>query len=139
MSKPSASKNKRALWREKNREWLSAKNRRNRFMRHFGMTVEQYEALAVQQHGLCAICGNEETTASNPGSVNSLAVDHCHATGRIRGLICHRCNHVLGLMKDNVVALRAAALYVESADTGLRVAAEIHLDSDSIIDELSSS
>jgi len=74
----------------------------------YGISIDVYDRMLAGQNGLCRICGKPETNAGF-----SLAVDHCHKTGTIRGLLCCRCNHVLGLMGDDPKLLRVAALYVE--------------------------
>lgn len=53
-----------------------------------GVTLEQYDTLLAAQGGGCAICGN-------PPKTRRLATDHDHATGKVRGLLCHRCNRAL--------------------------------------------
>lgn len=62
-----------------------------------------YDKLFDTQHGLCKICGDTETTKhGKTGKVVPLSVDHNHVTGEIRGLLCTRCNHGLGLFRvDN--------------------------------------
>lgn len=62
--------------------------------RRYGITVEAYEALVAKHQGLCAICGNEQKpTASGR---DGLRVDHCHTTGKVRGLLCVNCNWLVG-------------------------------------------
>ena len=90
------------------RDALRARNRRTGLLRSYGLTVEQYDAMAAAQGGLCAICGEREE-----GRNGFLYVDHCHATNWIRGLLCSRCNHGIGHMRDNATLLRAAAAYVD--------------------------
>jgi hypothetical protein len=68
----------------------------------------QVDAMLESQGGKCAICGATE-------GYNFPAVDHCHSTGKIRGILCDRCNRGLGFFKDNVAILRAAADYLERA------------------------
>jgi hypothetical protein len=80
--------------------------------RYYGLTGEQYGAMLAEQKGVCAICGKPETTVVGAG-VKPLSVDHCHDTNRIRGLLCHHCNHGLGHFMDSPAALRAAADYIE--------------------------
>lgn len=63
---------------------------------------------------ICSICG--ATESGRKGKKIRLAVDHCHTTGRIRGLLCHRCNVLLGLAKDDLGILKSAAGYLEGAD-----------------------
>lgn len=91
-----------------NPEAVKATARRTRLRRRFGMTEADYEEMAAAQDGKCAICGTTE-----PGcGMGSLPVDHCHATGRVRGLLCSACNTVLGLARDDPDRLRAAIEYL---------------------------
>lgn len=62
--------------------------------RAYGITAEQYRALLKKQQGICALCAKPETSMVK-GTRRSLSVDHDHATGRIRGLLCLRCNRTL--------------------------------------------
>lgn len=88
---------------------------RNRFLRRvYGISLEQYQEMLENQGRVCAICGQPETNAPR-GTVASLAVDHDHDTGAIRGLLCSNCNRAIGLMRDNPELLRAAADYLEVA------------------------
>lgn len=83
--------------------------------RDFGMTVEQYEAMHENQNGLCAICEKPETAKNNfDTSARKLAVDHDHATGKIRALLCTRCNTMLGLADDATATLAKAIEYLKS-------------------------
>lgn len=59
----------------------------------YGLTVEQYEEMFSKQDGVCAIC-------KQPWKTRRLAVDHCHKTGKIRGLLCGRCNGQLGWLEN---------------------------------------
>src|SRR5690349_757828 len=68
--------------------------------RLYGIKPEAYQALVESQAGRCAICKTIPTTQKR-----ALAVDHDHATGRIRGLLCHYCNGMLGHARDNVEIL----------------------------------
>lgn len=71
---------------------------------------ESYDRLVVEQSGLCACCGK-------PCSVNSiLSVDHCHETGKIRGLLCNKCNTGMGLLGDSIEGLQAAIDYLRRAE-----------------------
>lgn len=84
-----------------------------RRLREYGITVEDYDALWLAQNGLCALCGNPETQ-TRKGNVKALAVDHCHATGKVRALLCHACNCALGYLRDDPTLIRSAAAYIES-------------------------
>lgn len=63
--------------------------------------------LTIRQDGCCAICGQSEKELKR-----EICIDHCHITGHIRGLLCGRCNSLLGFAKDNVYILEAAAAYL---------------------------
>jgi hypothetical protein len=73
--------------------------------RAYGITHDEYETLLEVQGGACAICGNGEQK-------RALAVDHDHQTGTIRGLLCDRCNPMLGYAQDNAAILQAAITYL---------------------------
>jgi len=83
--------------------------------KQFGLTLNVYEAILEHQGGVCAICGEAET-AVNSGSKKplALAVDHCHKTGKVRGLLCSKCNTGLGNFKDSTVLLQTAIKYLDS-------------------------
>lgn len=81
-------------------------------LKDFGLTHDEYEKLWTQQSGLCAIC-NQPEQALMWGKEMKLAVDHCHETGTIRGLLCANCNRGIGLLKDNPELLRRGADYIE--------------------------
>jgi hypothetical protein len=85
-------------WRSKNRESYISEFRK----RKYGITQEQYLHMLKNQNGVCAICGNLETvTDKKTGLIRSLCVDHDHESGKIRGLLCSRCNVAIGLIDDS--------------------------------------
>lgn len=75
----------------------------------YGITEHQAVELALFQAGVCAICGAAPDTSKKRGGLH---IDHDHATGKVRGLLCEQCNIGLGNFKDNPEALRAAAKYL---------------------------
>ena len=75
---------------------------------HYQITLERYNAVLAEQGGVCAICRKFEVTKRT----NRLVVDHDHATGKIRGLLCHRCNCGLGYLKDDPVLIERAGEYL---------------------------
>lgn len=75
-------------------------------LKKYGLTACQYTLMRIEQSDLCAICGQRDDAP------RSLAVDHCHETGRIRGLLCSPCNLALGSMRDDPARLMAAARYL---------------------------
>ena len=83
-----------------------------RLLRTFGLTIEEYEALMLKQNNCCAICHQPEKQILN-GKLKRLAIDHCHTTRKVRGLLCQRCNTGIGRFDDNVALLKQAIQYLE--------------------------
>lgn len=73
----------------------------------FGISIEDYHDMLIYQGGVCAICAKD-----NNGTYKHFAVDHDHATGRVRGLLCSDCNTGLGLFKDEISLLDNAKKYL---------------------------
>jgi hypothetical protein len=89
------------------------KNKDSKLKKKYGLTIECFNALAEEQGGRCAICKKEEMFSTKQGSHKmSLAVDHCHSTGKVRGLLCLKCNRALGLFEENIQNLKEAIAYV---------------------------
>lgn len=85
----------------------STTTRRNTVLKYYhNITLEQFEEMYFKQNGKCAICNG-----SPVGKVN-FDVDHCHATGKIRGLLCMNCNHIIGKAKDDIKILNSAIVYL---------------------------
>ena len=101
-------------WERENRASRSATHR-ERGLRQYGLTPEQYEAMLAAQGGVCAICGQPETARNRSGQLRALSVDHDHGTGRIRGLLCASCNRGIGYLGDDLATLAAAMKYLEAA------------------------
>ena len=94
-------------YREENRRVLSDRERK----RKFGITPERYAEMFNSQNGLCAIC-NQPETATRMGKVKTLAVDHCHTTGIVRGLLCADCNTGIGKLKEDFDIFNSAIQYL---------------------------
>ncbi len=112
-----------AAWRSKNRdhylayvaEWRKKhpENCRNTALKsRFGIDAKTYDALLSKQKGVCAICKQPECARDKGGKLRALAVDHCHQTTGLRGLLCGRCNNGLGYFMDSVKRLEAAIKYL---------------------------
>jgi hypothetical protein len=90
------------------KQQLAANYRAHILGKKYGLSVQDYDALVEAQQGLCAICGGHLSTFNQ-----RLAVDHCHTTGRIRGLLCHNCNTGLGKFKEDIELLLRAVEYLQ--------------------------
>lgn len=82
----------------------------------FGIGLDGYNEMLSKQGGVCAVCSKPETVTRD-GKPRWLAVDHCHETGKIRGLLCTRCNNGLGQYGDDPELLRSAAIYLRHHKT----------------------
>ena len=81
--------------------------------RTFNLTREQYNEKLASQNFVCAICELPETSTSpNTGTIKSLAVDHNHATGKIRDLLCGRCNTTIGKLNEDLILLEKIKVYL---------------------------
>lgn len=78
----------------------------------YGVSLDWYNKKHEEQMGVCAICGKEETAVIH-GNRISLAVDHCHDTGVVRGLLCRSCNNAIGAFDHDIVLLMSAISYVD--------------------------
>jgi len=78
----------------------------------FRITGKEYNAIVGKQLGVCAICHKPETKTIK-GKKVSLSIDHCHRTGKVRGLLCHNCNIVLGHAMESTDILMKAIEYIK--------------------------
>lgn len=118
---------KAKAWREKNPERNrencrkaeqrnKEKRRAQRLKRYYGISFAEYQDLIEQQKGLCKICGRDPLKVFLRSS--SYCVDHDHETGKVRGILCGKCNAALGMLQDSPEILRKAAEYIESFKGG---------------------
>lgn len=100
--------------RECKEKWEAVDRRENHretwLRRNYKLTVEQYNAMLAEQGGRCAICGTDDPRGRK--NTEFFCVDHDHATGLVRGLLCALCNYGLGAFKDDLTRLEAAAAYL---------------------------
>ena len=80
--------------------------------RVYGITLADYYQMHEDQKGLCKICQTEGFTMKSCHRLK-LVVDHCHASGKVRGLLCHNCNRALGLLQDSIDNLDRAKEYLK--------------------------
>lgn len=95
-------------WDEDHKERRTEVWRRSNLKIRFGITLEDYNKMFEDQNGCCAICG-----IHNSKLKRNLHVDHSHETGKIRGLICHKCNSALGSFNDDTTVVKKAVEYLE--------------------------
>jgi len=98
----------------KNRESLLKRARKSQLKRKYGLSVAEYESLLLEQEYRCAICLKHKADNTNG---YTLAVDHNHATGKVRGLLCASCNLSLGGFQDSEDLLLKAILYLKKYAT----------------------
>ena len=89
---------------------------RNTLLSKYGLDIESYNKMFLEQDGKCLICSHPESERLPNGQLKPLAVDHCHITGTIRGLLCLRCNIGIGNFNDNWVLLQNAMEYLVAGD-----------------------
>ena len=94
----------RREYRAKHPERVRLTALRSRLKTRYGLTFDEFERLVAEQGAACAVCHTE----------TSLAVDHDHATGKVRGLLCRSCNSMLGQGGDSAERLRAGANYLDT-------------------------
>lgn len=87
------------------------KRRARHLHKRYRLSVAEYDALAASQNRRCAICATDKPTKNKP---RSFAVDHDHLTGKVRGLLCFRCNVGLGLLGDRSASAQSAIQYLRS-------------------------
>ena len=95
--------------KENTKEYTKAKH-----LRHtYGITLSFYNEMFQEQSGCCLICKKHQSEFKR-----RLSVDHDHKTGKIRGLLCYHCNHLLGNAKDDIKILQSAISYLTEKPTG---------------------
>lgn len=85
-------------------------------IRIYGITIDQYNEMVEKQNNKCLICLKPETRVQK-GKIRRLCVDHCHKTGKVRGLLCCNCNRGLGAFSDDIQSLLNAIQYLKSNNT----------------------
>jgi uncharacterized Zn ribbon protein len=79
----------------------------------YGITQKEYDELYQTQSGKCAVCGKDNSGATQSGNRKRMYVDHDHKTGRVRGLLCSNCNMALGFVHDDPALLTKLAEYLK--------------------------
>lgn len=95
---------------KKEKREREVRTRRNsHLLRNFNITIDEYEKMEKDQSGVCLICKKTERNKKT----KYLSVDHCHKTGKVRGLLCSRCNSAIGLLRDCPERITAALAYIK--------------------------
>ena len=93
-----------------NRSKVTQESRRRAHVKHqYGISIEQVNDMRDEQGGCCAICS---TPLTNWGHRSGPHIDHCHTTGKVRGLLCASCNLGLGKFRDSTDILERAVSYL---------------------------
>lgn len=92
------------------------KRKRHKLLKRYGITELEYSEILAKQGGHCALC---PATTFLPGQNKSLAVDHDHASGKVRGLLCQPCNLMLGYARDLPEKLEEGASYLRRHNEGV--------------------
>ncbi len=100
---PFANKERRKKYYKKNKD---GKILDYSLRKEYGISLEKYSEIALRQNNVCAICKEPEVRKRR------LSVDHCHKTGKVRGLLCDRCNNGIARFDDNVEVLKRAIKYL---------------------------
>ena len=102
-------------WRSKQTDYekrryqiVKVETRERHLVRKYGVTLADYDAMLAAQDGKCAVC----LTTPETQRYGVFHVDHCHASGAVRGLLCRGCNNVLGVVNDDPAALARAIAYL---------------------------
>jgi len=81
----------------------------------YGITQADWDEMFRNQGGVCAICRKPETKFDKRHlKLRKLCVDHCHRTGKVRGLLCGKCNSAIGLLNDDPALFEAGSAYLKS-------------------------
>lgn len=87
--------------------------RRKHLKRSFNISLDEYNLMLEKQEGRCAICKTDDPHVDTKSGFH-FAVDHCHTTGKVRGLLCAHCNTGLGKFRDDVANLQQAINYLNT-------------------------
>lgn len=104
---------KQGLYAKTNKEAHRVRSYRSQLKKNYGLSVKDFNALYEKQHGVCDICGTQVENIFQGIEGYRVAVDHCHKTGKVRGLLCNLCNSGIGKLKDDPYIVRNALHYLE--------------------------
>ena len=125
---PDRAKQLQIEYRERNKDKLAEKRkaiyeankpaellqRRHAKIRKYGITPDEFNEMLNAQGRVCAICGTDTPSKK----CSTFRIDHCHQTGKVRGLLCMNCNSALGMFRDNIQSLQNAIAYLTKSSSG---------------------
>lgn len=79
-------------------------------LRTYGIDLDEYNRMFEEQEGSCAICGKHQIELDR-----ALSVDHCHSSGKVRGLLCNKCNTGIGFFDNNIEVLENSIKYLKKS------------------------
>jgi Recombination endonuclease VII len=82
-------------WYEENTQQAQTYRRNWTYKKKYGISIEDFDRMEAQQGKCCALCGGP------PNGKGRLHVDHCHATGKVRALLCYKCNTAIGMLNED--------------------------------------
>lgn len=99
-----------SIHRKNSYDYIKIKNKET--INRYNLTLEEVENLYISQNKKCKICNTERLLVSKHGG---LYIDHCHTTGKVRGLLCSKCNRLLGNCNDDITILKSAIDYLTNS------------------------
>jgi hypothetical protein len=97
-------------WRKNNPDRAKAHRRKSDLKRRYNLTYDEYKQMFISQNNCCKICGKD-----SPGTKLGWHIDHDHSTNRVRGVLCHQCNNILGKVKDSIPYLEKFIQYLKDS------------------------
>ena len=105
-----------AAWKKNNPEKKRASSRKTWLKSNYGITPECFDRLMREQNGMCAICN---AVFDQGSKIDNAHVDHCHSSGKIRGLLCRTCNTGIGMLREDVGIFMRAVSYLRRNEIDL--------------------
>jgi hypothetical protein len=99
-------------WYQINKDIKKESSLKWHYKSKYGLTFEQRQALFDKQEGKCAVC-NCDVHLDGTKNATQAVIDHCHTSGKVRGVLCNTCNQGLGFFKDDVTVIQNAIKYLK--------------------------